>query len=244
MIQLIWYTKYVMSIYKIADLYISVSPRYEFTKEYLKAYQSDSTYYDFEITITDEMLEYEKKVSLEENTEKYYEPMAILRVICDKLTDYDGFFLHSSTLMYKDNAYVFIGESGTGKSTHARLWREYLKDEVRMINDDKPIIRKKDDLYYIYGTPYMGKHNIGNNISFPIKAVFLLEQSKDNKLEKLDAVKATTALLHQTIIPNQKESMEKLLTMFNELLKQAQFYKLKCNISYDAVKTILNNLEI
>ena len=224
-----------MAKYKIADLYIEVEPRFEFTKLFMHDYETDSKECDISFKVTDEMLEYEESVALENSSSRYYEPLAILRKICENVISYDGFFLHCSCLKYKDSAYVFLGKSGTGKSTHARLWREHFKDEVVMINDDKPIVREKNGEFIIYGTPWMGKHNLGNNISAPIKGIYVLEQYKTNEIEKITPLEATLTFLNQTIIPDDPDSMKKLLTMLNSLISSVPFYRLRCNISDDAV---------
>lgn len=68
------------------------------------------------------------------------------------IVKYDGFVIHGACILYKDNAYLFIAPSGTGKTTHIRLWIKHLRDLV-IINGDKPIIRLINTLPYIYGTP-------------------------------------------------------------------------------------------
>ena len=69
-------------------------------------------------------------------------PFLELTVIHEKMTlallPRDIFLMHGSALCMDDRAYIFTAPSGTGKSTHARLWREIYGDRVRMINDDKP----------------------------------------------------------------------------------------------------------
>ena len=104
-----------------------------------------------------------------------------------------------------------------------------------MINDDKPLVREKDGKFIIYGTPWNGKHHIGSNISAPIGAVFFLEQAKENKTEKIDTVTALTLLLQQTVIPDTKGALQKLLDMLSHLIETVPMYKLYCDISYEAV---------
>lgn len=232
-----------MAKYKIAELIIETYPRFEFTKKYLSDYETDDNgKTDILIEVTDEMLKYEKELALEETSALFYEPIAILRVICENMYKHDGFFLHCSSLKYKDGAYVFLGKSGTGKSTHARLWREHFKDEVVMINDDKPIVRYKDGEFIIYGTPYRGKHALGDNISAPIKAIYLLEQHPENIIEEMKPVDSITALLHQTVIPSDRDAMKKLLDLFGTLISATPIFRLKCTISDEAVQKALSVL--
>ena len=76
-------------------------------------------------------------------------------------------------------AYIFTAVSGTGKSTHAMLWREVFGERVRMINDDKPLIRiTPEGKAVVYGTPWDGKHHLSKNSAFPLKAICWLTRAK------------------------------------------------------------------
>lgn len=237
-----------MSIYRIAELNIAVEPRYAYTKEYLKDYLCDSDRYDLSVTVTDEMMRHEQELNVKihgyEMEPALCEAVAILRVICDDIIRRKGFFLHCSCLRYRDRAIVFTAPSGTGKSTHASLWVKYLSDQVTMINDDKPLVREIDGRFIIYGTPWNGKHRIGNNISAPIGAIFYLEQAKENAVDRLDSFTALSLLLQQTVLPDTKESTSLLLDMLGSMLEQVPVYRLRCNISKEAVEIALSALKI
>ena len=233
-----------MDIYKIADLYIGIKNSSSFTKEYNKDYLSDKNDFDFSVEVTQDMIDYEKQIAVEKVPEKYYELTAILRSICKTiLKDYNGFFLHCSSLEYDGKAFIFTAKSGTGKSTHARLWREVFKDKVVMINDDKPIVRFIDGKFFIYGTPWNGKHSISNNIKSEIKAIYYLSQAKENKVYKCEPILAISKLLSQTVLPDDKDSMNTLLSMLEKLVEVTPVFDLECNISEEAVHTALNALK-
>ena len=163
-----------MKIYCIAEMNIAVKAKYEDTYRYMQDFLTDSQDYELYIEPTDEMIRYEAELGEEIHGDAgspyICEAVAILRVICDYIIDKGGFFLHCSCLKYKDEAIIFTAPSGTGKSTHSALWRRHFGDDVVMINDDKPLVREKDGRFYIYGTPWNGKHSIGNNTSAPIRS--------------------------------------------------------------------------
>lgn len=233
-----------MDIYRIAELNIGVENHSNFTKEYMKDYLSDNQKVDFVVTVTKEMLDYEKSIAVEEVPEMYYELTAVLRVICHTIVEkYNGFFLHCSCLEYEGEAVIFTAKSGTGKSTHARLWRKFLGDKITMINDDKPIVRLIDNRFYIYGTPWNGKHSLSNNIKAPIKAIYYLHQAKENKVERCDNLSAISKLLSQTVLPNSKKSMTSLLNMLEALLNATPMFDLYCDISENAVDAVLSSLK-
>src|SRR5574344_200786 len=131
-----------MKIYRIADLNIGVKANYEYTENLMKDYLvNQEVVPDFSITVTQEMIDFEKSLISGFN-EYYYENIAVLRAICKKiLSDYNGFFLHCSCLELNNHAFIFTAPSGTGKSTHTALWRKHFGKSVTMINDDKPIVR-------------------------------------------------------------------------------------------------------
>lgn len=232
-----------MDIYRIADIEIGLKNTGEFTKEYLSDYKSDSKEAMFTVTVTDDMINYEKEIAKDKVQEPFYELTAILRAICyTVLEKYNGFFLHCSCLEYEKEAYVFTAKSGTGKSTHSAIWRKVFADKVTMINDDKPIVRYIDNKFYVYGTPWNGKHSISNNIKTPIKAIFYLHQSKENKAVKCEPISAISKLLSQTVLPNSNALMNNLVDMLEKLVSTTPMFDLYCDMSEEAVYTALNSL--
>ncbi len=230
-----------MLVYKIADLNIGINPRYEFTKKYMRDYiNSDCKFPDFKITVTDEMLAFEKmQVDITENA--YLEISAILRQIAVYvLNNYNGLFFHCSCFEMDGKAFVFTGPSGSGKSTHTRLWREKFKDRITIINDDKPIIRLIDGIFYIYGTPFNGKHGLSNNIKAPIQAICVLEQDNNNSIERLETIAALSELITQTVIPKNQIEMSKLLDIMEQIITKIPVYKMRCTISNEAVNLAYN----
>ena len=231
-----------MQVYRIAEMNIAVEARYDFTKKYMRDYEVDETEYELYIEPTVEQIAYERELGEEihgiPQNDAMCEAVAILRVICDYIIQRGGFFLHCSCLKYKGEAIIFTAPSGTGKSTHAALWRRHFGDEVEMINDDKPLVREKDGRFIIYGTPWNGKHGLGNNISAPIKAIVFIKQAKENSAEPVTPFEALSLILQQTVMPTDKKYMTALLDMLGRLLESVPMYRLGCNISDEAVMTI------
>ncbi len=231
-----------MKIYRIAEMNIAVKAKYEKTYEYMEDFLTDSEKYELYIETTDEMIRYELELGEEihgtPQSMHICEAVAILRVICDYIIDREGFFLHCSCLSYKGDAIIFTAPSGTGKSTHAALWRKHFGDDVTMINDDKPLVRRKDGRYIIYGSPWNGKHGIGNNISAPIKAIVFLKQAPENSAAPLSPIDGLSLLLQQTVLPRDKGELSVLLDLLGGLVETVPLYKLGCTISDEAVTTI------
>lgn len=102
---------------------------------------------------------------------------------------------HSATVSFEGKGYMFLGKSGTGKSTHARLWQQYLEG-VELMNDDNPAVRvKPDGTATVYGTPWSGKTPCYKNVSAPLGGIVLLSQAPYNKITRLNGIGAYAAIV-------------------------------------------------
>ncbi len=101
--------------------------------------------------------------------------------------------IHSSVTVCDGRGYSFLGKSGTGKSTHSRLWRENIPGST-LLNDDNPVIRIKDGQARIYGTPWSGKTPCYKAESVPLAAVVRIRQSPENKIRRLSPIEAYASL--------------------------------------------------
>lgn len=162
------------------------------------------------------------------------------------LINFDGFMLHSSAVVVDGNAYLFSAPCGTGKSTHTSLWEEYFKDRgAYVINDDKPAIRmEKDGTFTVYGTPWSGKTDKNRNTSAKLCGICFLERSEVNTIEKLPASQAMAKLVWQTTRPRDEETLAKLMSLLDKLLKEVSVYKMGCRIDYNAVETAYNAMKL
>ena len=102
--------------------------------------------------------------------------------------------IHSSVLVKDGGAVLCLGESGTGKSTHTRLWREHIEGTT-LLNDDSPIIRLVDGVPTAFGSPWSGKTPCYRNLSYPIRGFIRLSQAPYNKIHRLSVLNAIGALL-------------------------------------------------
>ena len=222
--------------YQIADVIFSVLPIYKYTVGFLKdyAYSGDKAP-EFSVSVTDNDIQYEKELSGEDYPLAIFETLAILRKFCEYMVaNANGFIFHSSAIMVDGKAYLFTAPSGTGKSTHARLWCEMLKSKAVMINDDKPIVRLIDGKYYAFGTPWQGKHGLGANVRAEVKAICKISQSTTNRIKKISVGEAFDTVLNQTLRPSDERVMNKLLNGVEGLLKSCDLYALECDISRQA----------
>ena len=101
---------------------------------------------------------------------------------------------HASAVNYEGRGYMFLGKSGTGKSTHAGLWVKHIEGAVLM-NDDNPVVRISDGIATVYGSPWSGKTPCYRNVSSPLGGIVLLSQAPYNKIQRLEDLEAYVALM-------------------------------------------------
>ncbi len=102
--------------------------------------------------------------------------------------------VHASVIMKEGRAVAFLGKSGTGKSTHTRLWQENIP-ECELLNDDNPVVRcHADGRILIYGSPWSGKTPCYKKIAVPLAAIVRLSQAPYNKIERLNGLQAYACL--------------------------------------------------
>lgn len=106
--------------------------------------------------------------------------------------------MHSSVTMNGGKGYLFLGKSGTGKSTHSDLWVKHIPGS-EILNDDNPAIRLLDDgSVRVYGTPWSGKRNYYRQLSVPVGAYVQLEQAPVNEIHRLEKLQGFATILSST----------------------------------------------
>ena len=146
--------------------------------------------------------------------------------------------VHASAINYKGDAILFSAPSKTGKSTHARMWVEKFKEDVSMINDDKPLIFLDQNKFMVSGSPFSGKQGINQNVVKPLKAIIFLEQANQDEMIKLNTTEALLRLVKNMLRPKDEETWNKLLLLMNELLAVTPIYLLKATKSMTSVTLV------
>ena len=238
--------------YKIAEKMIEITSLYPDIHEYCKDYAAD-VIPDFSMKITPKDIAYEREKTAKEYayegkrapnySEGVLEETAVYRKIAEQMPLYDTFVFHGSVIAVDGAGYLFTAKSGTGKSTHTRLWREYFGDKAVMINDDKPLLKIADIGVIAYGTPYNGKHRLGCNKSVPLKAICVLERSEENHIERVTKSQVYTMLLQQVYRPQDPVQMAKTLKLVDKLAERVELYRLGCNMELEAAKVAYNGMK-
>ena len=234
--------------YKIADLVVEMETIYPAVHYLCADYRCpDDTPADISVHMTEALIDAEQTKSREEAllegrvpTEHhpgYLETLAVYRQMSKiMILEHDILLFHGSAIAVDNRAVLFTAKSGTGKSTHTALWREMLGERCYMVNDDKPLLRVREDLTEVCGTPWNGKHNLGTNCIVPLKAICILERGEDNRIEELQAKDVLPMLLQQSFRPDNPKTMLKLLKVIDKMAQNVKFYRLQCNMDPEAAR--------
>ena len=235
----------VSNRYKMAGKVVEINSLYDEVHTYCADYQTDETP-DYFVTTTQGDIDSEREKSAREDEiegvpvrhffDSYLEELAVYRKIAEQMIVFDTILFHGSVIAVDGIGYLFTAKSGTGKSTHTKLWRDYFGDRAVMVNDDKPLIDVGTNGVTVYGTPYNGKHRRGNNIAVPLKAICILTRAEENHIEPITVKQAYPLLVQQVYRTPDSVKMMKTLTLIDTLTEQVRFYRLGCNMELSAAK--------
>ncbi len=218
---------------KLVDQIFTVDNQYPYVEQMCQDYLVTPDQPGTLISISDAELQAER--TDDGNwSDAYLESLAVYRKIVELLLSRDVLLFHCSALELDGKAYLFTAPSGTGKSTHAGLWRQRFGDRVVMINDDKPLLALHNGTVTVFGTPYAGKEGRQTNTSAPVGGIVILHQAPENSIRPLSPREAYPELLNQTYRPKEPARLIHTMDLVQELA-QLPLFELGCTISQEAV---------
>lgn len=145
--------------------------------------------------------------------------------------------VHSSVVVCANRAVMCLGESGTGKSTHTRLWLENIAD-THLLNDDSPIVSLIDGEIRVYGSPWSGKSDCYLQENYPIAGLLRLEQRKENSIRKLAIVESFAALQPSCppSLAKEEHCMDLLVQFISNVIEHVPVYRMGCLPNADAAR--------
>lgn len=144
--------------------------------------------------------------------------------------------IHSSAVVCDGRAVLCLGESGTGKSTHTRLWLENIP-ETHLLNDDSPILAIMPDGHTeVYGSPWSGKTPCFRQEHHPVAALLRLEQRPQNSIRRLSALEAFAALQPSCppAMAHDERCTDLVVRFISEVIGHTPTYRLGCLPDADA----------
>lgn len=225
-----------MAIYRIADLNIDIKNKEMYTTALCKDYYSENQEVAADITAVANPEEFENdRKYVPDASNAYLESLSIYRSISNQMLDYKGFLFHASVIERNGVAFAFSAASGTGKTTHSRLWLECFPD-ARIINGDKPLVRIKDEKVYIYGTPWCGKERYNINAKAPLAAICFIERAEKNSIKEISKTEAVRRIFPQILVPTDANQVNKLFDLVGEVIDKTPVYLLSCNMDLEAAR--------
>ena len=157
-------------------------------------------YYEFRlmrkraaVLLTD--IKYRKGTLIIDEYPKYAIDSALMVMYALSTATKSTLLFHSSVVMENGYGYMFLGKSGTGKSTHSQLWLDTIQG-VALLNDDNPVVRTyPGGISYVYGSPWSGKTPCYKNDYSALGGIVMLVQAKKNKITRLDKEEAYTDII-------------------------------------------------
>jgi hypothetical protein len=165
--------------------------------------------------------------------------------------------IHASTITYKGKSILFLGESGTGKSTHTRLWLDNIEGS-ELLNDDSPFIGVKGfevgevgevgeagEIIKVFGSPWSGKTPCYKNQETPVAAIVRLSQAPQNTIRPLKGIAALGALLPSCppVFAYDKRLQGYISAILSAVLKQVPVYSLQCLPNPEAAHLVFSRLQ-
>lgn len=151
----------------------------------------------------------------------------------------NGIVIHASSIAWNGKGILFTAPSGTGKSTHVRLWEKYFGESVKVVNDDTPAIRFIDEEPMLCGTPWSGSSDKFANLEVPLKAIVVLNQAPQNNIRKLEIFEALPMVMPRCFLPYfDEELMKKAYDVLEKIINKVPIYHLNCTPDKEAMELV------
>lgn len=231
---------------KIADLIVSVPEAGDLIPRCEGYITDEMTQPD--IVIREERFNLERWKHFDDDFAVYIESGLHLHY---NLLEHQALVLHSSAVELDGKAYLFSAPSGTGKSTHTGLWQTIFGDRAKVFNDDKPILRRIDGVWYAYGSPWSG-HGPNINMKAPLAGICFLKQAPENKIRRLSQPEAIQKIIWQTTKKFKNvERLDLMLSHVESIVQQIPVFELEnrpepeaARLSYDTMQRAAEEMHL
>ena len=228
----------------LAGVRVGVRCRYDEVRELCRDYLCDGEP-AFVVSVDEADVAFEREKSVREALheglpvvaygEPYLETLAVYRKVAVGMLEHGVFLMHGAAVAVNGEAYLFCARSGTGKTTHARLWLEGVRGAC-VVNGDKPLVRVADGTVEVCGTPWAGKEGLNANRIVPLRAVCLLERGRENRIERVSLDEAYPRLLEQSYWPAEADAMARTMRLVREVGERVGLWRLACTMEPEAAR--------
>ena len=158
------------------------------------------------------------------------------REYAEKLYRENEILCHGAAIAVRGKAYIFFAPSGTGKTTHIKLWAQEFADEFQIINDDKPIIRLEENGdITVRSSILVGKENLkDDSLELPLAGVCLLKRGESNSITKVEARQHLAEIFNQVYRPDNAMAMGRTLELIDGIFNRVDMYEMFCTVDAQA----------
>lgn len=227
---------------KLAEIPFGVRCLYKSTKTFCRDYLTDDAP-RFTVELTSADIDQEREISRQQDirdgvpiqmfSDAYLETIALYRKIAEPLLQCHCIIFHGAVVAVDGESYLFTAKSGTGKTTHIKLWTENIPNSY-ILNGDKPLLKIVNGYIMVCGTPWRGKEAYGVNQNLPLKALCVLQRSGENHISEISPGEAFPILFQQTHHIEDVACMEKTIQLLGTLSHSVHLYRLGCNMEAEA----------
>lgn len=158
----------------------------------------------------------------------------ILAAICSRFAFFDAVLLHASFVDCGGNGIIFVGPSGIGKTTQARLWNAHLGADI--VNGDKVLMRCFSDEICAYGLPWKGSSPDCLNRKAPVRGIIALRQAETNRIRRLTSLECMEYFVPHVFLPYwDARCVERALDTVDQIVNRIPVWLLGCRPDEDAV---------
>jgi hypothetical protein len=134
-----------------------------------------------------------------------------------------GVMVHSCGVFFNGEGMLFLGASGTGKSTLSSVLS---KQGASILSDDRIVIRKDSNGAFIYGTPWQGEAQFSLSKRAPLKKIFFIKHAQKNYIQEIKPADALARFISCSFIPFwNKKGIEFTIDFFSQLLIDYPVYE-------------------
>ncbi len=153
-----------------------------------------------------------------------------------------GIMLHGVIMEWKGNGIIFTAYSGVGKTTHTGIWKEH--EDVKIINGDRALCCWENEKWYTYGCPWCGSSEDCSTDKLPLKAIVILEQSSENRVEGLPPLLSFLELAKHAFAPDWNSTLMNLaMDAIENIITTIPVLKLSCRPDLGSVEVLKRKME-
>jgi len=170
-----------------------------------------------------------------------YDFLQVLLINYLAITKKDGIFVHGMGVKDNKCGFLFAGKSGSGKTTLAKIYYKYPAKSI-VLNDDRIIVRKLGNRFYIHGSPWHGDFSdyLASRIERArLKGILFLRKAKTNSLKSI-SMGSAFKYLYPAMFPTfwDRKGTETITLFLTELLSKITTFRLKFKKDKSVIKFI------